>query len=99
ELCQAHRLRERLWGQRMLALYRCGRQADALGAFQQLRATLADELGLDPGGELRRLETAILAQDPALVATEPDAPATQPPAASERAKVPVPRQLPTPPRS
>jgi DNA-binding SARP family transcriptional activator len=66
ELCRAHRLRERLWAQRMLALYRCGRQADALAAGQQLRTTLADELGLDPGGELRRLEAAILAQDPAL---------------------------------
>jgi DNA-binding SARP family transcriptional activator len=66
ELCRAHRLRERLWAQRMLALYRCGRQADALAAGQQLRTTLADELGLDPGSQLRRLETAILTQDPAL---------------------------------
>src|SRR4051812_46368203 len=66
ELCCAHRLRERLWAQRMLALYRCGRQADALAAGQQLRAILAEELGLDPGNQLRRLETAILAQDPAL---------------------------------
>ncbi|MGR6966289.1 FxSxx-COOH system tetratricopeptide repeat protein [Geodermatophilus sp. URMC 61] len=66
ELCRAHPLRERLWAQRMLALYRCGRQADALAAGQQLRTILAEELGLDPGSELRRLETAILAQDPAL---------------------------------
>ncbi len=66
ELCRTHRLRERLWAQRMLALYRCGRQADALAAGQRLRTILAEELGLDPGGELRRLETAILAQDPGL---------------------------------
>ncbi|HEX2160013.1 MAG TPA: BTAD domain-containing putative transcriptional regulator, partial [Actinomycetes bacterium] len=66
QLCRVHRLRERLWAQRMLALYRCGRQADALAAGQQLRTLLADELGLDPGSELRRLETAILTQDPAL---------------------------------
>ncbi|MGY1672958.1 FxSxx-COOH system tetratricopeptide repeat protein [Geodermatophilus sp. SYSU D00710] len=66
QLCRANRLRERLWAQRMLALYRCGRQADALAAGQQLRMILAEELGLDPGSELRRLETAILAQDSAL---------------------------------
>ncbi|MGR7026194.1 FxSxx-COOH system tetratricopeptide repeat protein [Geodermatophilus sp. URMC 62] len=66
ELCRAHRLRERLWAQWMLALYRCGRQADALAAGQQLRTVLAEELGLDPGSQLRQLETAILAQDPAL---------------------------------
>jgi DNA-binding SARP family transcriptional activator len=65
-LCQEHGLRERLWAQRMLALYRSGRQADALAAYQQLRATLADEVGLDLSGDLRRLEAAILAQDPAL---------------------------------
>src|SRR3954454_21118689 len=68
ELCRTHPLRERLWAQRMLALYRSGRQADALAAYQELRTTLADELGLDPGGELRALERAILAQDPALSA-------------------------------
>ena len=50
----------------MLALYRAGRQADALRAYQQARAVLADELGLDPGSELRALEQAILDQDPAL---------------------------------
>ena len=66
ELCRAHRLREPLLAQWMLALYRCGRQADALAACQQLRTILAEELGLDPGSELRRLEAAILAQDPAL---------------------------------
>ena len=56
-------LRERRWGQLMLALYRAGRQGEALGAYQRARALLADELGVDPGPDLRRLEAAIVAQD------------------------------------
>ena len=58
--------RERLWGQLMLALYRGGRQADALEVFQEARRVLSDQLGLEPGPELRRLQEAILAQDPAI---------------------------------
>ena len=64
--------RERLWGQLMLALYRSGRQADALEAFQEARRVLADELGLEPGLELRRLQEAILAHDPAVAAVPVD---------------------------
>ena len=59
-------LRERRWGQLMLALYRAGRQGEALGTYQRARALLADELGVDPGPDLRRLEAAIVAQDSAL---------------------------------
>ena len=59
-------LRERLHGQLMLALYRCGRQAEALEAYRRARATLVEEIGVEPGAELRALQEAILAQDPAL---------------------------------
>lgn len=61
-LVDQHPLRERLWGQLMLALYRCGRQAEALRAFQDARRILSDELGIDPSPTLRRLEADILAQ-------------------------------------
>ena len=64
--------RERLWGQLMVALYRSGRQADALETFQEARRVLADELGLEPGPELRRLQEAILAHDPAIAAAPVD---------------------------
>ena len=59
-LVARHPFRERLWAHLMVALYRCGRQADALEAYQRVRRVLLDELGLEPGGELRRLESAIL---------------------------------------
>jgi predicted ATPase/DNA-binding SARP family transcriptional activator len=64
-------LRERLWYQLMLALYRSGRQADALRAYQRVRGILGEELGLEPGRELADLETAILRHDPALDAPPP----------------------------
>lgn len=65
-LVSQHPLRERLRCQQMLALYRAGRQADALRAYQVARAVLAEELGLEPGRELQRLEAAVLVQDPSL---------------------------------
>ena len=59
-------LRERLRGQLMLALYRCGRKGDALAAYQQTRTVLGEELGLDPGPQLQVLQRQILAADPRL---------------------------------
>jgi hypothetical protein len=61
-LAQEHPLRERVWAHWMLALYRTGRQAKALRVYAQLRATLAEEVGLDRSPELRDLERAILEQ-------------------------------------
>ena len=83
-LIEEHPLRERLRAQQMLALYRSGRQADALRAFQTARTVLGDELGIEPGPELRRLEGAILAQDPEL---DPPTPAAR--AASASLPVPI----------
>jgi cytoskeletal protein RodZ len=65
-LAARYPLQERLRGQLMLALYRSGRQAEALDVYRETRRLLADELGLDPSQSLRDLERAILAQDPAL---------------------------------
>jgi ABC-type transport system substrate-binding protein/class 3 adenylate cyclase len=65
-LIREHPLRERLRELLMLALYRAGRQADALAAYQDARTTLVDELGLDPSESLQQLEKAILRHDPAL---------------------------------
>jgi predicted ATPase/DNA-binding SARP family transcriptional activator len=65
-LVAEHPYRERLRAQLMLVLYRSGRQADALRAYQEARRTLADELGLEPGAELRELQRRILRHDPTL---------------------------------
>jgi DNA-binding SARP family transcriptional activator/pimeloyl-ACP methyl ester carboxylesterase len=64
QLVRQHPFRERLWGHLMIALYRSGRQADALAAYQRVRAVLLDELGLEPGGDLRRIEGAVLRHEP-----------------------------------
>ncbi len=65
-LVSVHPLRERLPGQLMIALYRSGRQAEALAAYQAARQTLIEELGIEPGHGLQRLERAILQHDPSL---------------------------------
>ncbi|MBV8953266.1 MAG: winged helix-turn-helix domain-containing protein, partial [Solirubrobacterales bacterium] len=65
-LVREHPFRERPRGQLMLALYRCGRQADALEEFQRTRAMLVEQLAVEPGAELRELEQAILSQDECL---------------------------------
>ncbi len=71
QLALDHPWRERFHAQLMLALYRCGRQAEALSAYQRTRRMLVDELGVEPGRELRDLQAGILAGDPALAAPGP----------------------------
>jgi DNA-binding SARP family transcriptional activator/tetratricopeptide (TPR) repeat protein len=82
-LAKEHPVRERFREFQMLALYRSGRQADALRVFQDARETLVEQLGIEPGPQLRSLEERILAQDPTLDwhgppagASTPEAPAT-----------------------
>lgn len=86
-LVTVHPLRERLWHSLMLALYRTGRQADALRAFATCRDHLRDELGIDPSQRLRGLERAILTQDPQVDGPPAPPPPSPPPVA---APAPVP---------
>ena len=90
-LVAAHPYQERLQAQLMLALYRAGRQADALARYRSFRGALDQELGLQPGGELRELEAAILRQDAGLAAPEraipAPAPVTAPPTTSDSGTV------------
>jgi len=87
-LARKHPLRERLWRQLMLALYRDGRQAEALDAYREARRTMIDQIGLEPGPALRALEQAILEREPALGAPEPPPPLSSPraPAGEPRRK-------------
>jgi len=94
QLAALHPFRERLHGQLMLALYRDGQQAEALASYQRVRAALLDELGVEPGSALRRLQHQIIAADPALASPAPAAPAAPPFAGVLPAAPAVPRQLP-----
>jgi DNA-binding SARP family transcriptional activator len=78
-LVALHPFRERCWRLLALALYRSGRQGDALAALHRARSHLAEELGIDPGTELRELEVAMLRQDPALEDAGPARPAADVP--------------------
>jgi DNA-binding SARP family transcriptional activator len=77
-LTAEHPYRERFLQQQMLALYRCGRQADALDVYREARRVLADELGLEPSPALQELELAILRQEPDLAAPETPTRSTRP---------------------
>jgi DNA-binding SARP family transcriptional activator/ABC-type transport system substrate-binding protein len=92
-LVAEHPLRERLHAQRMLALYRSGRQSEALDAYRQARGALVEQIGVEPGAELQRLQDAILAHDPALDPPSPPPPARPPPSQPARGRPPPRRWL------
>jgi DNA-binding SARP family transcriptional activator len=96
QLAGAHPLRERLHGQLMLALFREGRQAEALAAYRHARNVLVAEVGVGPGPGLRDLHQRILSADPALTATGPEPPAQPEPGRVTQRELtsPVPRELP-----
>lgn len=88
-LVDEYPLRERLRGLLMLALYRCGRPAEALDVYRTGRTVKVANVGLEPGKDLKRLHAAILAEDDALLPSRPQ------PADAEPKTVPVPHQLPS----
>ncbi|MGY1772756.1 AfsR/SARP family transcriptional regulator [Blastococcus sp. SYSU D00813] len=94
QLVRAHPFRERLHGQYALALYRSGRQADALQVLDRARTALAEQLGLDPGPELQELAGRILRQDPGLAAAPPASPPAPPLPSPEASPAPVPAGVP-----
>src|SRR5262245_31156219 len=88
-LVEEHPLREHLHAQLMLALYRCGRQADALAAYQNARRVLVEQLAVEPSAQLRQLQQAILRQDASLDLAAPvDTPAASVAAAQESVRAP-----------
>ncbi|RKT54633.1 AfsR/SARP family transcriptional regulator [Saccharothrix australiensis] len=91
-LAAEHPLDERVAGRHLLALYRAGRQAEALARYRDIRTRLADELGVDPCPDLQDLYQRILTADPSLTPPAPDTGADRP------SPIPAPRQLPSPPR-
>jgi predicted ATPase/DNA-binding SARP family transcriptional activator len=97
DLVARHPLREHLWGQLILALYRSGRQGDALRAYGRIRRLLAEQLGISPSAELVDLDRAVVRQDPSL--TRPDAepqphgPAARRPAPIQAGAAPTPRPV------
>ncbi len=93
-LAAEHPFEERVWGQLMLALYRAGRQADALEAYQRARRLFAEELGLQPGERLGLLQQQILEADPALIAPPPTGERAAPDVAPRSNTVPS--NVPTP---
>ena len=92
-LCREHPLRERLCELLILALYRSGRQAEALRAYAEIRDRLVGELGIDPGPALRELQARILAQDPSLAPASPAQVAARPKAAGSLGDSLVPAPL------
>ena len=91
-LCREQPLRERLWELLIVALYRAGRQAEALHAYTEARKRLVDELGIEPGLALRELQARVLAQDPTLTVPGPPArPAATGPTTTGNLRAPLSR--------
>ena len=93
-LIRGHPFREPLWANLALALYRSGRQADALAACQRAGTTLREELGLEPGAQLRGLEHALLSHDPSLDRIDRVATTPAPGAIAEQHDEPAPTEPP-----